>query len=75
MKTCLPILAASLTLSRSAFSQLPDEKPLTPEQVKFFESKIRPLFAEYCYKCHSERFGKFKGGLALDTREGVRQGR
>ena len=40
----------------------------------FFESKIRPVLAEKCYGCHSVESGKSKGGLLLDTREGVRTG-
>jgi hypothetical protein len=42
--------------------------------VEFFESKVRPLLAKYCYNCHSVRGGKQKGGLLLDSREGVRSG-
>ncbi len=41
---------------------------------EFFESKIRPVLAEKCYECHSAEAGKSKGGLLLDTREGIRQG-
>jgi hypothetical protein len=40
----------------------------------FFESKIRPALVEYCYKCHSAQSEKLKGGLHLDTREGLLQG-
>ncbi len=40
--------------------------------VEFFEKKIRPVLAEHCYKCHSAR--KHRGGLALDSRDGVRKG-
>ena len=46
----------------------------TPEQVAFFESKIRPVLAEHCYKCHSARAEKIKGGLMLDSRAGVVKG-
>src|SRR4030095_15388979 len=42
--------------------------------VEFFESKIRPVLAKYCYECHSIETGKSKGGLMLDTREGIRAG-
>jgi mono/diheme cytochrome c family protein len=42
--------------------------------VEFFESRIRPLFIENCYECHSATGGKVKGGLRLDTREGVLKG-
>jgi hypothetical protein len=37
----------------------------TPEQVKFFESKVRPLLVENCYSCHGDK--KQKGGLRLDS--------
>jgi hypothetical protein len=52
----------------------PDRAP-TPEGVAFFEKKIRPVLVAECYGCHSpERVKKVKGGLALDTREGLRKG-
>lgn len=40
----------------------------------FFEAKIRPVLAKHCYECHSAEAGKSKGGLLLDTREGIRTG-
>jgi mono/diheme cytochrome c family protein len=46
----------------------------TPAQLQFFESKIRPLFADKCYKCHSQQAEKVKAGLLLDTRAGVLKG-
>jgi hypothetical protein len=36
------------------------------EQIEFFETKIRPLFADHCYSCHSAK-EKIKGGLRLDA--------
>src|SRR5688572_29215530 len=42
--------------------------------IAFFESKIRPVLVEYCYKCHSAQSEKLKGGLHVDTREGLLQG-
>jgi hypothetical protein len=48
--------------------------PITKEDLSFFESKIRPVLIENCYKCHSASAEKIKGGLVLDTREGVRKG-
>lgn len=43
-------------------------KPRTPdpEQVRFFESKVRPLLVDNCVKCHGP--DKQKSGLRLDTR-------
>ncbi len=46
----------------------------TIQQLEFFESKIRPVFVENCYTCHSEKAEKLKGGLRLDTPEGVLKG-
>jgi hypothetical protein len=43
-------------------------------EADFFEQKIRPVLVEHCFACHSARAPKLKGGLRLDTREGVRQG-
>lgn len=40
---------------------------LTPEQEKFFESKIRPVLIKECYGCHSNKAGNVRGGLRLDT--------
>lgn len=47
---------------------------LTKEQTDFFESKIRPVLADSCYKCHSIEAGKSKGGLTLDTSAGWAKG-
>ncbi len=46
----------------------------TPEQVEFFEKRIRPLFVENCYACHSESARPLQAGLRLDTADGVRRG-
>lgn len=40
----------------------------------FFEKKIRPALVENCIKCHSAIDKKVKGGLALDSKEGVVRG-
>src|SRR5882672_8172885 len=46
----------------------------TSEQIEFFESKVRPIFAEHCYTCHSEKAEKLKGGLRLDSPEALLKG-
>jgi hypothetical protein len=45
----------------------------TPQQIEFFESKIRPILAQECYECHSTATKK-KGGLVLDSRVGWQAG-
>src|SRR5262245_50648690 len=47
---------------------------IAPAQLQFFENKIRPIFANNCYKCHSQQAEKVKAGLLLDTKEGVLKG-
>ncbi len=42
--------------------------------VEFFEKKIRPVFVEHCHQCHSKDAEKVKGGLLLDTRDGLLKG-
>ncbi len=41
---------------------------LTPEEIDFFESKIRPALIKECYGCHSNKAGNVRGGLRLDTK-------
>ena len=45
----------------------------TAAQRDFFENRIRPVLVEACYECHSAA-GKAEGGLALDSRDGLRKG-
>jgi mono/diheme cytochrome c family protein len=47
---------------------------LTAAQTQFFENKIRPIFANHCYKCHNAAEGQSKGGLTLDTKDGLLSG-
>ncbi|MBI5760901.1 MAG: PSD1 domain-containing protein [Planctomycetales bacterium] len=44
----------------------------TAEQLKFFETSIRPVLAEQCQKCHSAE--KQRGNLRLDSRRAMLQG-
>ena len=41
-------------------------------QEEFFEAKIRPVIANRCLDCHGSE--KSKGGLRLDSRDGVLKG-
>jgi hypothetical protein len=45
-----------------------------PDGFAFFEAKVRPVLVDRCYRCHSPGPGAPKGGLRLDTREGLRLG-
>ncbi len=59
-------LAMVLLVShRGAIANAAETQP-TPEQIKFFETHVRPLLADQCFKCHAEK--NVKGGLRLDAR-------
>ena len=47
---------------------------VTPEQIEFFESKVRPVLAEHCYSCHSGSIETPFAGLRLDSREAILKG-
>ena len=44
------------------------------EGLEFFEKNVRPILAEHCYECHSIEKGSSKGGLILDSRDGMLKG-
>lgn len=46
----------------------------TPEQVEFFETRIRPLLVSECYPCHSHQASKLKGNLHLDSSAALLKG-
>jgi hypothetical protein len=46
--------------------------PADEANVRFFETKVRPLLAERCFECHGP--DQQWSGLRLDTREGLAKG-
>src|SRR5262245_51875717 len=67
-------LISAVLLVLAAPSHALAEPSSDPAGVEFFESKIRPLLSENCYKCHSAGAEKLKGSLHLDTRAGILKG-
>ena len=68
-------LAAFLASTSSVFAiEAAATDGISAEQRDFFEKKIRPVLADKCYKCHAQDSEKIKGGLTLDTRDGIRRG-
>ena len=65
----LPVLGLLLCSA----STLPAQK-LTAKESAFFEKSVRPLLAKHCYKCHSKKATKVKGGLYLDSQAGWMDG-
>ena len=59
----------------SAFGQWAEgADKVSPDDLHFFESKIRPVLARNCYRCHSAEAKTAMGGLRLDSRDGVLRG-
>ncbi|MBP87972.1 MAG: hypothetical protein CMJ64_14815 [Planctomycetaceae bacterium] len=50
------------------------QESIPPGQLDFFEKKIRPVLVQKCYSCHAKNAKSIKGGLVLDTRDGIRRG-
>ncbi len=40
----------------------------SPDDLAFFENKIRPVLVEHCYSCHSTASESIKAGLRVDSR-------
>ncbi|MBL8815846.1 MAG: DUF1553 domain-containing protein [Planctomyces sp.] len=69
------VLTAVLWLSVSTdLNATAQEAPPESQQLEFFESKIRPILAEHCYECHSSAAKSIKGGLQVDSRQGLLMG-
>jgi hypothetical protein len=67
-----PLLPACILLAFTTHARADDARGL-----ELFEKKIRPLLAENCYECHSAEAAaknRLKGGLLLDSRDGLRKG-
>ena len=68
-----PLLVAALVLpgllARPAFAA--DPRP-SPEDDRFFETRIRPVLADRCFECHGPE--KQKAALRLDSAEAIRKG-
>ncbi len=75
MRLLLRGIALALAVLTPVAGIAADDVKFTPEQIEFFESKVRPLLVENCFECHSVGATKgVKGGLKLDSRAGLLKG-
>src|SRR5947208_10556465 len=65
------VLVVALTAAAPPAARGQD-KPVSPEQGRFFETSIRPLLVEHCQKCHGPQ--KQRADLRLDSRARILQG-
>lgn len=47
---------------------------ITPENLAFFEKRIRPLLVKHCYECHSSEAKEVQGELLVDSKAALRKG-
>jgi Protein of unknown function (DUF1553)/Protein of unknown function (DUF1549)/Planctomycete cytochrome C len=57
-----------------ARAEQPPAQALSRDNLDFFETRIRPIFANNCYRCHSTSVNPPKGGLELDWKGGWEKG-
>ncbi|MEX2026693.1 MAG: DUF1549 domain-containing protein, partial [Pirellulaceae bacterium] len=60
------LLLAICLIALAPAAVMADDAQPTPEQIEFFEKKIRPILVENCHKCHGP--DKHQGNLRLDSR-------
>lgn len=65
-------MLALLMASMFALDVTANETPPTAEQLRFFESNVRPVLVEHCFPCHGPK--KQWGTLRLDSRDAVLTG-
>ncbi len=52
----------------------PKATEFSQDQLEFFEKEVRPLLVKRCFECHGNVGDDLKGGLRLDSRDGVIKG-
>src|SRR4051794_18798623 len=70
-----PMLLAALLAGLAGVTGRAEETPATapsPDQIRFFEAKVRPTLVDHCFKCHGPT--KPKAGLRLDSRAAMLAG-
>ena len=65
-------LALMVFWSLPAAAEAPPDLPFPVDRQVEFAKDIHPILAEKCYQCHGA--GKSRGGLSLETREGLLKG-
>ena len=71
-RAAMGLLGWGLAVWGLNFGSARGDDPTDPAAVAFFESRVRPILVERCQSCHGE--AKAKGGLRLDTRDGLMLG-
>ncbi len=67
-------IAASSLISVPGAPTSAEVAAFSPQQLEYFEKKVRPLLAEHCYSCHSASANKLQAGLLVDSRDAMISG-
>ena len=70
----MPRLATLSGLLAAATASFFAATAAADDGLDLFESEVRPLLIERCYACHSADADEAKGGLYLDSRDGLLAG-
>ena len=65
---CLTAMAEPWGISGVAVAEAIVAPRLSPEDLDFFESKVRPILVEHCSECHTRKTGEPEAGLSFDSR-------
>ena len=70
---CASLFVLALVGADEALKSVELQQAATADagKVEFFEAKIRPVLVAHCYACHATDAKDVKGGLLLDSRQGM----
>ena len=76
MKTLIQYFAVLFLIlsTNSIQAQQAEKEKFTPEQLTFFESKVRPILVAKCFECHGPESDEPEGGLYLSSRKNLLTG-
>lgn len=79
MKRALPftvvvVLGCWAALPSAPAADSAPDRPTDAAAIEFFEKKVRPVLVDHCYKCHSAKEDRAKGGLHVDSRAALLEG-
>ncbi|QDT35000.1 Planctomycete cytochrome C [Thalassoglobus polymorphus] len=72
-----PLILLSLVVLLGRATSAEEKKALpaaSPQDIEYFEKKIRPILAEHCYSCHSSSAKTVHGGLKVDSAQALYAG-
>ena len=64
IRICTAAMRLSILLCGGVFAD-------DASDVEFFQTKVLPILKAHCYECHSHESGKSKGGLVVDSKNGL----